>query len=227
MAAMEFHRFEELLCSGAESISIPIDGDQADLLYRYFQELRRWSKKINLISKNMGDEQIVENHFIDSVALLKVVDTAGGRLLDIGSGAGFPGLVCKAVRPDLPVALVEPRLKRVSFLKHIIRLLALDDIDVYARRLEEGVDLPDESACTWVVCRAVTDVGDFLRLCDRFKRYRTAVVCMKGPRYLEEFDEKQESANGWKLETVLTYRLPRSGAERNLLAFKGIEAASQ
>lgn len=224
---MESQRFEKLLCSGAESLDIPLDGDQADRLYRYFQELRRWSKKINLISKNAGDDDIVEKHFLDSMALFKIIDAAGGRLLDIGSGAGFPGLVCKAAQPDLPVVLVEPRLKRVSFLKHIIRLLDLKDIEVHANRLEEGVDIPEESTYTWVVSRAVTDVSDFLRLCDRFKRYRMAVVCMKGPRYLEEFDETQESALGWKLETVLTYQLPRSGAERNLLVFQGVEGSAK
>jgi len=221
MATMEFSRFEDRLRAGAESIALAVDRAQAEALYTYFRELRRWSQKINLISKNADAEEIVENHFIDSMALLAVVNGTGGTLFDIGSGAGFPGLVCKAVRPGLPVRLVEPRLKRVSFLKHIIRLLDLPDIDVHACRLEEGVELPGESACSWVVSRAVSDIADFLRLCERFKQRRTAVVCMKGPRYHEEFDKGQTTADGWVLTAQRTYRLPRTQAERNLLVFEG------
>lgn len=218
---MDYTRFEELLCDGAASFSVSLNGDQTERLYRYFQELRRWSKKINLISKNASDEQIVENHFVDSIALLQIVENSDGRLFDIGSGAGFPGLVCKAARPELPVALVEPRLKRVSFLKNIIRLLELDDIDVHAGRLEDGATIPGEESAAWVVSRAVAEVGDFIALCDRFLEYRAAVVCMKGPRFREEFDEVETAAKGWKLDTARSYRLPRSGAERNLLVFRG------
>jgi len=217
---MDLHRFDTLLRSGADSFTVSISPDQAEQLYRYYQELLRWSKKINLISKNAGDEEVVENHFIDSAALLTVVE-GGGRLLDIGSGAGFPGLVCKAVRDDLPVTLVEPRLKRVSFLKHVIRTLGLSGIDVHAQRLEDGIEIPGEDECRWVVSRAVADITEFLVMCGRFKRPSTSVVCMKGPRWREEFDESREAANGWELTRVHAYRLPRSGARRNLLVFQG------
>jgi 16S rRNA G527 N7-methylase RsmG len=104
----------------------------------------------------------------------------------------------------------------------MIRLLDLQDIYVHAIRLEDGVEIPGESAAAWVVSRAVSDVGEFLDLCDRFRRSKTVVVCMKGPRYRQELDEKREAANGWKLDTVLSYHLPRSGAERNLLVFRGL-----
>lgn len=220
---MEFERFEDLLLSGTDSLSVATDRDQVHRLYRYFQELRRWSRKVNLISKNADAEQIVINHFIDSAALLKIIDGQPGALLDIGSGAGFPGLVCKAMRTELPVWLVEPRLKRVSFLRHIIRLLDLKGIEVHAGRLEDGTDIPGESDVAWVVGRAVAEVGDFLQMCARFRRYRTAVVCMKGPRFRDEFDEQREAAGGWHLHTMVSYSLPRSGAQRTLLVFQGRE----
>jgi len=220
---MEFERFEELFLSGTDSLSVATDHDQVHRLYRYFQELRRWSRKVNLVSKNADAEQIVVNHFIDSAALLKITDGQPGALLDIGSGAGFPGLVCKAMRAELPVLLVEPRLKRVSFLRHIIRVLDLKGIDVHAGRLEDGADIPGESDAAWVVGRAVAEVGDFLQMCSRFRRYRTAVVCMKGPRFRDEFDEQCEAAGGWHLQTIVNYSLPRSGAQRILLVFRGRE----
>ena len=175
-----------------------VEEQQSRQLHHYFQELKHWSRKVNLISKHASDEEIVELHFIDSLALLGLMETGAGRLLDVGSGAGFPGLVCKTVRPEIRVALVEPRLKRVSFLRHIVRQLGLKEVEVHACRLEEK-ELVDESLFDWLVSRAVAEVDDFLALCDRFKNYGTSVVCMKGPGYLDELkelDERERAING-------------------------------
>lgn len=219
---MEFEGFEPLLRDGAGDLDIDIDGRQARRLYCYFQELKRWSKKMNLISRNVSDEEIVEKHFLDSLALLPLLEERQAGLLDVGSGAGFPGLVCKAVRPEMKTALVEPRLKRVSFLRHICRLLDLTDIEVHGCRLEERT-IEGESAFGWVVSRAVAEIGDFLTLCNRFRDYGSSVVCMKGPGYLDELDESAEADRGWQLADVRTYQLPHSGAQRALLVFRGLE----
>ena len=133
---MEFKRFAALLQKGADELAVEIGDQESGRLYDYFSELKRWSRKVNLISRNASDEEIVEKHFLDSLALLDVLREPNASLLDVGSGAGFPGLVCKAACPGLPVALVEPRLKRVSFLRHICRLLDLSDVEVHGRRLE-------------------------------------------------------------------------------------------
>lgn len=219
---MEYEKFDSWLRQGTDALQLGVDGHQSRRMFRYFQELKRWSRKINLISKNASDEEIVEKHFIDSLTLLDLLNPLTDRLLDVGSGAGFPGLVCKAAYPEMRVDLVEPRLKRVSFLRHIIRLLELTAIEVHGCRLEEA-EIEDESACNWVVSRAVAEVREFLELSDRFKKYGSSVVCMKGPGYLEELDEETQAASGWRLETLRTYRLPFSGAQRSLLVFRGLE----
>ena len=223
---MELDTFDSLLRRGAQSLAVAVDHSRSEPLYRYFLELKRWSQKVNLISKNAPDETIVDKHFIDSLALLHLLPGSRDRLLDIGSGAGFPGLVCKVARPELEVSLLEPRLKRVSFLRHVIRLLNLSGIEVQAQRLEEGTVLAGESGYNWVVSRAVTEIGDFLRLCERFKKCGSSVVCMKGPGYADEFDEKKEAENGWRLQTVWEYVLPYSGAQRSLLVFQGAESST-
>lgn len=215
---MEFESFSSLIRPGAADLGITLDENQSRRLYSYFQELRRWSKKVNLIARNSVAEEIVEKHFIDSLALLNLLPDPDARLLDIGSGAGFPGLVCKAARPELTVHLVEPRLKRVSFLRHVIRLLGLNDIEVHGCRLEDG-PIEAESSFDWVVSRAVADIGTFLALCARFKNYGSSVVCMKGPGYLDELDEKRERSNGWQLKATHSYRLPFSRARRVLLVY--------
>ena len=219
---MEYERFDSLIRKGSEAFTVELDVQQSQRLYLYFSELKRWSRKVNLISRSATDEEIVEKHFLDSLALLDLITAPHASLLDIGSGAGFPGLVCKAARPEMKVGLVEPRLKRVSFLRHICRLLELADTVVHSCRLEDR-NLEGESTCGWVVSRAVAEIGDFLKLCSRFKDYGSSVVCMKGPGYLDELDDMKTSTNGWCLVDTKTYRLPFSGAQRSLLVFRGLE----
>ncbi len=221
---MDFKRFDSRLRPGAAVLGVELDEQQAERLYRYFQELRRWSKKVNLISRNTTADEIIEKHFLDSLALLSLLPDSAAKLLDVGSGAGFPGLVCKAVRPGMTTHLVEPRLKRVSFLRHVARLLQLEDIVVHGARLED-VDLDREPYFDWIVSRAVTDVADFLQICEPFRNRKSAVVCMKGPGYRKEYDAAREQQNGWYLNIKHEYRLPFSNAARVLLVFQGAEAA--
>lgn len=220
---MEYERFNSMLRRGADSLAVELDVQQSRRLYDYFSELKRWSRKVNLISKSATDEEIVEKHFLDSLALLNLLKLPSASLLDVGSGAGFPGLVCKAARPEMKVGLVEPRLKRVSFLRHICRLLDLADVEVHGCRLEDRT-LEGEATCGWVVSRAVAEIGDFLTLCSRFKEYGSSVVCMKGPGYLDELDDRTIAASGWRQVDTKTYCLPFSGAQRSLLVFRGLES---
>lgn len=220
---MEYERFNSMLRRGADSLAVELDVQQSRRLYDYFSELKRWSRKVNLISKSATDEEIVEKHFLDSLALLNLLKQPSASLLDVGSGAGFPGLVCKAARLEMKVGLVEPRLKRVSFLRHICRLLDLADVEVHGCRLEDRT-LEGEATCGWVVSRAVAEIGDFLTLCSRFKEYGSSVVCMKGPGYLDELDDRTIAASGWRQVDTKTYCLPFSGAQRSLLVFRGLES---
>ncbi len=214
-------QFEEMLGRGAASLKVKLSDETVTQLYHYFVELKRWSRKVNLISKESRDSTIIENHCIDSLALLSLLSQPQEWLLDVGSGAGFPGLVCKTAYPDLSVCLLEPRLKRVSFLNHIVRTLKLDNISVLANRLEEGLELPDEAHYTSVVSRAVAHIGDFLSLCSRWRHPGCRVICMKGPRYKEELQEAGGSIAGWELAEVKEYNLPFSRASRALLVFRG------
>jgi 16S rRNA (guanine527-N7)-methyltransferase len=144
------------------------------------------------------------------------------HLLDVGTGAGFPGLVCKAARPGLALTLVEPRLKRVSFLRHIARALQLDDVSVLACRIEDEDLIPSTAFFTHITSRAVTDVGTFLGLVRRFAPSEPAIICMKGPKWQQELAAASDETQAGHLEIIKTVqlRLPFSGAERCLLVLK-------
>lgn len=122
--------FTTRLEEGLALAGIALDTAALGRLERYWLELRKWNQKINLIAKGSTDEEIVENHFLDSLTLLPLLGEGEIHLLDIGSGAGFPGLVVKAARPDIHLTLVEPRHKRVAFLGQIVRSLQLSEVRI-------------------------------------------------------------------------------------------------
>lgn len=195
--------------------------EAVERLFVYFTELTRWNRKINLIAKGTPDAEILEKHFLDSLTLLSLLDVSAPHLLDVGTGAGFPGLVCKAVRPDLTVTLLEPRLKRVSFLRHVIRTLNLAGVEALACRVEDETLLPSNPVFTHITSRAVTDIAEFLGMVSRLCGPGTTVICMKGPKWQEELETLQKCSPALALQhhSTLERELPFSAAKRALLTF--------
>lgn len=187
----------------------------------YFVELKKWNRKINLVAKSISDDELLENHFLDSLALLPFIKYAGPHLLDFGTGAGFPGLVCRTACPELEITLVEPRQKRVSFLKHITRTLQLEKVHIHCCRIEDEHEVPTDGGYAAVTCRAVTDIEQLLPMVERFASARSKLLIMKGPRWREEMvaAEKVLQESSFKLEGCNEWNLPFSKAERALLIF--------
>jgi len=213
--------FSQRLEKGLETLGIEISPEAVDRLSVYFRELKKWGRKVNLIAKSTSDEQIVENHFLDSLTILPLLDGTNTHLLDIGTGAGFPALVCKAARPDLTVTLVEPRLKRVSFLGHIVRTLGLGEVKILSCRVEEEEQLPAAGKFTHITARAVTEISSFLQMVERFSPMGPQLICMKGPKWQEELAVASEvlSQSSYVLNRVVERDLPFSKAKRNILIF--------
>lgn len=200
----------------------------------YFQELKKWNRKYNLIARNATDLQILENHFLDSLTLLPLVQTVKiqppaekscrPRVMDVGTGAGFPGLVLKIACPQLATTLVEPRQKRTSFLKHIIRTLRLGEIEVLPVRLGDDTDLSigPIRAFPYITSRALTDLTAFLAMAAPYSMPSGLVFCMRGPKGLEEakhFQQEEKTAL-YRLVAIKEWRLPFSEALRFVLVFK-------
>lgn len=213
--------FRQRLEMGLHQLGMEITPASVDRLAIYFAELKKWSRKINLIAKSAGDEQIVENHFLDSLTILPLLGGSGSHLLDIGTGAGFPALVCKAACPDLTVTLVEPREKRVSFLGHMVRTLGLTEVRILSCRVEDETQLPSTTTFSHITARAVTEIGPLLRMVERFAPSGPQLVYMKGPRWQEEINAAAEILNrsSFRLDRVVECALPFSGAERRIVIF--------
>ncbi len=213
--------FQLRLAEGLEKLKIELGSDSCKQLEYYYTELKKWAKKVNLIARMTSDEQIIENHFLDSLMILPLLEAEESHLLDVGTGAGFPGLVCKIAKPDLEVTLVEPRLKRVSFLKHVVRSLDLQGVNTLACRVEDEEQLPSATGFSHITSRAVADIASFLALVERFSPSGARLICMKGPKWQEEVDSAAKVLQS-SYELVQVYRqvLPFSSAERNLLSFR-------
>jgi 16S rRNA (guanine527-N7)-methyltransferase len=211
------------LRTGCKSMGLPEFSEKAEgNLLVYFSELKKWSRKINLIAKKASDQDILEKHFLDSLSLVPFLQKKGTHLLDIGTGAGFPGLVCKTVLPELQVTLVEPRLKRVSFLRHVARTLGCSGLSILDCRADDEVMLSSESGFTHISSRAVSDITLFLGMSARFLQPGVQVVCMKGPKWNEELKayQKSDESSDIKLCGHEQYSLPHSSGSRHLLFFE-------
>jgi 16S rRNA (guanine527-N7)-methyltransferase len=210
-----------LFGQGLSQLGITLTEQSITLLVQYSLELLKWNRKVNLVSKKASLEDVVEKHFLDSLTLVQVLadyTPENGLLLDVGSGAGFPGLVVKAACPDRPVVLLEPRQRRVFFLNHIIRLLSLDSITVLPYRTDEKEAL-SRLHCTVITSRAVADVSSFLEMVDDLADPGTYVACMQGPSG-KDYWENEKDTPGFDRVGIEHIRLPFSRAHRTILVFR-------
>ena len=213
--------FAAILARGGEQLGISLGDAAVAKLAIYFEELQKWSRKVNLVSTASSPEEMIETHFLDSLALLPHLSGESLHLLDIGSGAGFPGLACAAAREEMTVTLVEPRHKRTVFLGHVARTLGLSQVRVLCCRVEDEKHLASEGGYSHITCRALTEIAPFLAMVERFAVAEPTVICMKGPKWREELAaaESQLAASSYRLEGEVSYHLPFSRAQRALLLF--------
>ena len=190
-----------------ERIGIDKSEDKINLLAHYRTLLLQWNKKINLISRK-DEARILERHFLESIGLLTAVDFMQNmRILDLGTGAGFPGLPIKIVRPDLDMIMVDSIIKKTRFLEDVVCKLKLSNIVVLTGRIE---DIGSEVApVDLVVCRAVSTVNKLVgwsRLC--LKRPDGQIAIIKGLDIDEEIQslKKKTKSLGVKTCKVIPYQ---------------------
>ncbi len=205
-----------LLQRGLEALDLALPQTARENLLVYCRDLLKWNRRINLVARNTTQEEALEKHFLDSLTLLPLVNryAAGSQsLLDVGTGGGFPGLVLAAVQPELQVILVEPRQKRVSFLRHIIRTLGLANVDLHAARLEE-IDWSGRCPAL-ITSRAVAEARRFLTMIAPVAGPETRVLLMQGAGDISG-DVKFFRQQGWHLLESTSLHLPFSGVSRHL-----------
>ena len=217
---------KETLINGAAELGLRLSGEQAALFSAYLTELKKWNKRINLTSITT-DGEIVTKHFLDSLIAARHIGPTE-KLLDMGAGGGFPGLPLKIAMPEIDLTLMDSVGKKVNFMRHVIRTLALTHVRAVHERAGEPLASSDEPATyDCVISRAFSSINDFLRLALPYLTPGGRIIAMKGPKSAEltaEIEEAgREGAFGSLISSSLTeYTVPFTDRRTSLVIFKVI-----
>lgn len=199
-----------------------LQDQHAEQFVRYRQELLDWNTRINLTAIT-DPEEVLSKHFLDSLSLLLAYDQPQTRLLDIGSGAGFPGLPLKIVRPEWQVTLLEATNKKVLFLRHMVEGLRLEGIEVVHGRAEElGHKREYRAAFDVVTARAVSAIPALLEYCAPYCRVGGRIILPKKGDLTTELVQGKRAASqvGAAFAADVPVELPGLTDGRRLLVWR-------
>jgi 16S rRNA (guanine527-N7)-methyltransferase len=209
-----------LLVEGAEAFGIRLNEKQVEAFDLYLRDLLKWNQKINLTAIRT-EKGIVLKHFLDSLSAFPYLSKTAS-LLDIGSGAGFPGIPLKIVHPSLEITLIDSVRKKIDFQRHIIRMLGLKDTEAIHGRIQDKEILQSMTGrFDAVISRAFSDIQTLLLLAFPFLGKGGMLLAMKGELEKEEirlFSEGKETR--YRLQRTVSFFLPKSSFKRSILLFE-------
>ena len=218
---MESEKFKSILVEKAKLIGIEITENQAEKFYTYMCLLLEWNEKINLTAITDPIEVIIK-HFIDSITISKEIEKCK-KVLDIGTGAGFPGIPLKIIRPDISVTLLDSLNKRVTFLNVVIEALELGNIEAVHGRTEElGKNKKYREQYDYATSRAVANLAVLSEYMLPMVKIGGKCICMKGANVEEEILEAKKAIQilGGKIEKVDEFLLADTDMKRNIIVIK-------
>jgi 16S rRNA (guanine527-N7)-methyltransferase len=179
--------WERELVEGCGKLGIDLSSKQIRDFRRFRHTIRQWNRPAGLVSPR-DVNRLVSRHFLDSLSLLQVlVPLRGARVLDVGSGAGFPGIPLKICRPEIELTLLEPREKAFFYLRQVLRTLSLNKVSVLMKRAESVWEQNDgPKPFDLVLTRALAPLGHLFQICWPLVGPRGIMVAYKGPRVERE-----------------------------------------
>ncbi|MFI3142355.1 MAG: 16S rRNA (guanine(527)-N(7))-methyltransferase RsmG [Clostridia bacterium] len=214
---------KQTLKEKAEVFGVQLDETALDRFDTYAKMLVEWNEKINLTTIT-EPEDIVIKHFVDSISVLGTVDMPqGASFIDVGTGAGFPGLALLIARPDLKVTLLDGTKKRLMVLEDILENIGLSAIIVHARAEEAGRNPEYREMYDYSCARAVSNLASLSEFCLPFVKVDGTFISMKSQRADEELDDARKAIHvlGGKLESKNTFELDGAG-ERSIILIKKV-----
>lgn len=220
---MDINNFKDLMDFYAKKIDIVFNDKQLNQFYSYMNLLIEWNSKINLTAIT-NPEEIILKHFIDSLTINKYIDE-NKCIVDVGTGAGFPGIPLKIYRPDIKVTLVDSLNKRINFLDNVISDLELDGIYTVHSRVEDfGKDNKYREKFDYVTARAVANLAVLSEYLIPISKVGGKCICMKGSNIEEELEGAIRAIDilGGKVCEVDNFNLPDSDFSRNIVVIDKI-----
>ena len=212
---MDYLKFKEIIENDLKYINLEITDESKENLYKYMNNLIEWNQKINLTAiKN--EEEIILKHFVDSIYIKNMVK---GRVLDIGSGAGFPGIPLKLVNSNINLVSIDSVNKKINFQKDTVEKLSLNNIEIIHTRAEDLAQNKDyREQFDFVVSRAVANLSTLSEYMLPFTKIGGKCICMKGPNCIEEIDNAKNAIKllGGRIEKIEEYKIA-DGIDRVLV----------
>ena len=210
----------EVFCSELEKLGIILNEEQLKQLELFYELLIEWNEKINLTGITVK-EDVYLKHFYDSLTLYRDIDlNKNVSICDVGTGAGFPGIVLKIVFPNLKITLIDSLNKRIIYLNDVITKLGLKDIEAIHTRMEDFSKINVEKY-DYITARAVSNLRVLSEICVKSVKINGYLVFMKG-NIDEELDNIDSCLNklGLSIEKIDRFNLPIENSNRSIIMLK-------
>lgn len=220
---------KDILAEGAKEYNINLSDIQIDQMEKYMNLVKEWNKKINLTAIT-DDREFVYKHLIDSISIVKSGVISGNKsLIDVGTGAGFPGIPVKIIFPDIDVVLLDSLNKRIKFLELVINELGLRGIRAIHSRAEDGARQRElREKFDIATARAVANMTVLSEYCIPYVKKGGYFVALKGPAANDEINEARNAIGtlGGKLTDIIDIEIKGSELNHKLVVIEKINNTS-
>ena len=215
----------QIMKEASMEVGFDLTENQYNQFITYMKLLQEWNEKINLTAIT-EDEEVIKKHFIDCIKAFKSKAVRNAKtVIDVGTGAGFPGLPIAIMNPDISVTILDSLNKRINFLNTVVAQLELKNVTTIHSRAEDGARKPElRESFDVATSRAVANMAVLSEFCLPYVRVNGYIVSLKGPAIEEELKEGQKAINtlGGSLENIIEVNIEESDLKHNIVEIKKV-----
>lgn len=220
---MNIEEFKKVFLEEAKKIDISLDEEQLNKFYLYMKGIIDWNEKIN-VTAITDEKMFIVKHFIDSLTVNRFVGDKQ-KLIDIGTGAGFPGIPIKILNPDIKVTLIDSVNKKLNVIRDLSEKINLENLEIIHTRAEDlANNIKYREMYDIATTRAVSNFSTILEYMLPFVKIGGYAICMKGPNFQDELENAKNAIEvlGGQIEKIELLNVSEE-LERNIIVVKKIK----